>query len=74
MTEEVVIDLVYDPYRIYAGDGQRIAIALDFERGDDARAVRCRAVLAQLVLAFEPGDGDVEPDNAVQHAVEIGFG
>ena len=24
MTDEVVIDLVYDPHRIYAGDGLRI--------------------------------------------------
>jgi hypothetical protein len=59
-------------------------ITLRFERGDAPGAVGRRAVLAQLVavlaqlvavlaqlvFALEPGDGDVEPDDAVALGTE----
>jgi hypothetical protein len=52
-------------------------ITLLFERGDDPGGVGRRAVLAQLVavlaqlvFALEPGDGDVEPDDAVALGTE----
>src|SRR5690348_12411647 len=57
-----------------SSDGHRFGIALSFERGDDAGPVGRRAVLAQLVFAFHPGDGDLQPDNALQHCLEIGLG
>jgi len=31
--------------------------------GDDARAIGCGTVLAQLELAFQPADGNVEADD-----------
>src|SRR6266550_1911016 len=45
----------------------RVRIGAPLQRGDDARAVRRRTVLAQLELALEPADRDLDPDDAVQH-------
>src|SRR5262249_43446057 len=59
------------PLTHQARNSLRIGITLGFERGYDTGAVGCRAVLAQLVLAFEPGDSDLEPDYALQHAPYI---
>src|SRR5580700_4399035 len=52
--------------------GLRIGAAL--ERGDNARPVARRTVLAQLELAFEPVDRDLDADNAFQHRLHIGLG
>src|SRR5438128_982834 len=54
--------------------GNRILIAPLLKSGDYTRAIGCRTVLAQLELSLQPGDGDFEADDPLQHALEIGFG
>src|SRR6266851_6585321 len=53
------------------GYGARIGILAPLQRGDDARAVRRRAVLAQLELALEPADRELDAGDAVQHRCDI---
>ena len=52
----------------------RIGTLAPLQRRDDARPVRRRAVLAQLELAVEAADRDLDPDDAVQHRLHIGSG
>src|SRR5260370_11046676 len=54
--------------------GSGIGIIALLERGDDARPVRRRAVLAQLELALEAADRDLDPDDAGQHRCDIRLG
>src|SRR5258708_23622335 len=53
------------------GDVMRQRVALLAQRRDDALAVRRAAVLAELVLALEPGHRNDEADDAADHALDI---
>src|SRR5262249_3435339 len=52
-------------------DPVRLRIVAPLERRDNAWPVGRRAVLAQLELAFEAADRDLDPDNALQHRLHI---
>src|ERR1700687_4570131 len=56
------------------GDAVRVAVTACVELGDDARAVFGRAVLAELELAFEAVDRDLEPEDAAHHRVDKPLG
>src|SRR4029077_17197603 len=55
-------------------DGDRILITAFLKSGDDARAVGRGTFLAQLELTLQPADGNVEADDPLHHALEVGFG
>src|SRR5882762_3360846 len=58
------------PFPHQLSDGERILITALLKGGDDARAIGCGTVLAQLELAFQPADGNVEADDPLHHALE----
>src|SRR5260370_40323275 len=53
------------------GDVMRQHVALLAQRRDDTLAIRRAAVLAELVLALEPGHWNGEADDAPDHALGI---
>src|SRR5207253_10227339 len=60
------------PHQLSYSD--RILITALLKSGNERGAIGRGTVLAQLELALKPADGDVEADDPLQHALEIGFG
>jgi hypothetical protein len=59
---------------ISSGYRCRIRVAAGVERRDDSRPIAGRAVLAELEFVFELNDGELDPDNALQHRLYVWLG
>src|SRR5262245_27708426 len=58
------------PCTHHLGTPTRARVAAVAQAVDRAGDVRIGAVLAELPFAFETRDGDLDPDDAVQHRVD----